>query len=70
MLFSGAVKLITTVITFNVFFGAVVLLILFWRRLSVPAVWISLVIWILGVGVAPSLVPGSRAPGVTPRCCR
>ena len=57
LLFSGAVKLITTVITFNVFFGAVVLLILFWRRLSVPAVWISLAVWILGVGVAPSLVP-------------
>src|SRR5208283_3574325 len=57
MLFSGAVKLITTIITFNVFFGAAVLLIFFWRRLSVPAVWVSLVLWIIGIGVLPPLVP-------------
>jgi SSS family solute:Na+ symporter len=56
-LFSGAVKLITTVITFNVFFGAVVFLIFFWRRLSVRAIWISFVIWIVVIGFAPSLVP-------------
>jgi hypothetical protein len=57
LLYSGAVKLITTVITFNVFFGAVVLLIFFWRRLSVPAIWVSLVLWIAAIGLAPSLVP-------------
>lgn len=56
-LFSGAVKLITTVITFNVFFGAVVLLIFFWRRLSVPAIWVSFILWIVVIGIAPSFVP-------------
>ena len=61
MLFSGAVKLITEVITFNVFFGAVILLIFFWRRLSTPAVWVSLAIWIVVIGIAPSLAP--RLPG-------
>lgn len=68
LLFSGAVKLITTVITFNVFFGAVVLLIFFWRRLSVPAIWISLVVWIVLIGFAPSIVPRfdtfRREPGL------
>jgi SSS family solute:Na+ symporter len=56
-LYSGAVKLLTTIITFNVFFGAVVLLIFFWRRLSVPAVWASLVLWIIGIGLAPAFAP-------------
>jgi SSS family solute:Na+ symporter len=57
MAFSGAVELITTIITFNAFFGAVVVLILFWRRLSVPAVWVSLLIWIVLIGIVPSVVP-------------
>jgi SSS family solute:Na+ symporter len=57
MLFSGAVKLITEVITFNVFFGAVILLIFFWRRLSAPAIWASLAFWIVFIGIAPSVVP-------------
>ncbi len=57
MRFSGAVQLITTIITFNVFFGAVVVLIFFWRRLSVPAIWVSLGLWIIGIGLMPSLVP-------------
>jgi SSS family solute:Na+ symporter len=57
MLFSGAVKLITEVITFNVFFGAVILLIFFWRRLSAPAIWLSLAFWIVVIGIAPSVVP-------------
>jgi SSS family solute:Na+ symporter len=57
LLFTGAVKLITTVITFNAFFGAVVLLIFFWRRLSATAVWISLVLWVVVMGFAPGVVP-------------
>jgi SSS family solute:Na+ symporter len=57
MIYSGAVKLITAIITFNVFFGAVVLLIFFWRRLSAPAIWVSLMFWVLGIGAAPYLVP-------------
>ena len=57
MLFSGAVKLITNIITFNAFFGAVVLLIFFWRGLTSRAVWVSLGIWIVFVGVLPVLMP-------------
>jgi SSS family solute:Na+ symporter len=57
VLSSGVVKLITNIITFNVFFGAVVLLIFFWRRLSVPSIWVSVLIWIVAIGIAPSFVP-------------
>jgi SSS family solute:Na+ symporter len=58
---SGVVKLITNIITFNVFFGAVVLLIFFWRRLSVPAIWVSLLLWVVVVGIAPSFVPSIQS---------
>jgi hypothetical protein len=65
---SGAVKLITNVITLNAFFGAIVLLIVFWRRLSVPAVWISFILWIGGICLPPSVVPlfegARRAPAL------
>ena len=57
MMFAGAVKLITTVITFNAFFGAVVVLIFFWRRLSMHAVWVSFILWIILIGIMPGLVP-------------
>ncbi len=57
MLFSGAVKLITTIITFNAFFGAVVLLIFFWRRLTARAVWVSLAVWVVIIGIVPVLLP-------------
>ena len=57
MLFSGAVKLITTIITFNAFFGAVVLLIFFWRRLTARAVWVSLGIWVVVIGIVPAFLP-------------
>lgn len=54
---SGVVKLITNIITFNVFFGAVTLLIFFWRRLSVRAIWVSVLLWVVFIGIAPSFVP-------------
>jgi Na+/proline symporter len=53
---SGLASLFKTMITFNIFFGAVVLLMFFWRRLTVPAILISLVIWVLLIGVLPILV--------------
>jgi hypothetical protein len=53
---SGLASLFKTMITFNIFFGAVVLLIFFWRRLTVPAILISLAIWLLLIGVLPLLV--------------
>ncbi len=54
---SGAVMLITTVITVNAFPGAVVLLIFFWRRLSTRGVWVSFILWIILVGFVPGTLP-------------
>ena len=54
---SGVVSLVKTLITFNIFFGAVVFLVFFWRRLTVPAILTSLVIWVVLIGIVPVLVP-------------
>ena len=43
-------------ITFNTFFGAVVVLLFFWRRLTAPAILISFFIWIFIQGLVPPLV--------------
>lgn len=58
---AGAVKLIVTVITVNAFPGAVVWLIFFWRKLSAPAVWISFALWIILIGIAPTVLPKFEA---------
>ncbi len=51
---SGLGSLTAYMITFNTFFGAVVFLLFFWRRLTVPAILISFFIWIfLQAIVAP-----------------
>src|SRR5439155_6667625 len=42
-------------------FGAVVLLVFVWRRLTAPAILISLVIWVLLIGILPPLVPAIAA---------
>jgi hypothetical protein len=42
-----------TFLTFNIFFGAVVVLTFFWRRLTVSAILISFALWILVMGVVP-----------------
>jgi Na+/proline symporter len=49
-------SLTTIMITFNTFFGAVVFLMFFWRRLTVPAILISFVIWMFLQAVVPPLV--------------
>jgi Na+/proline symporter len=49
-------SLTTIMITFNTFFGAVVFLVFFWRRLTVPAIMISFVIWMFLQAVLPPLV--------------
>lgn len=48
--------LMQTFITFNIFFGAVVVMTFFWRRLTVPAVLISFALWILVMGIIPVTV--------------
>lgn len=57
LFFTGVIALITTLITFNAFFGATVLLMFFWRGLTARAVSIALVIWVALIGVAPFAVP-------------
>lgn len=59
--FSGVITLITTLITFNAFFGAVVLLMFFWRKLTARAILWSLVLWVLVIGIAPWTVPHIEA---------
>lgn len=51
---AGLGSLTAYMITFNTFFGAVVFLLFFWRRLTVPAILISFFIWIfLQAAVGP-----------------
>jgi Na+/proline symporter len=54
---TGVASLMKTLITFNTFFGAVVFLTFFWRRLTAPAILISFVLWVILIGVVPVLVP-------------
>ena len=51
------VPLLITCITLNTVFGAAVLLLFFWRRLTVPAIIISVVIWVVVVGFSPWVLP-------------
>ncbi len=46
----------TIMITFNTFFGAVVFLIIFWRRLTAPAILISFFIWVGLQGLVAPIV--------------
>jgi hypothetical protein len=57
MLFKSAVTMMVMVITFNTFFGAVVLLTFFWRRLTAGAIKLGLVIWVLLIGIVPWTLP-------------
>jgi hypothetical protein len=59
---SGVASLMKTLITFNTFFGAVVFLTFFWRRLTAPAILISFVLWVVLIGIIPVLVPA--VPGM------
>ena len=58
---SGVASLMKTLITFNIFFGAVVFLVFFWRRLTAAAILISLAIWIILIGIVPLIVPAVPA---------
>ena len=64
-------SLMKTLITFNIFPGAAVLLIFMWRRLTAPAILISLAIWVILIGAIPLIVPASsslsRSPQLTLR---
>ena len=53
--------LTTNMITFNTFFGAVVFLLFFWLRLTVPAILAGFIIWML-LWLASAVVPGFPRP--------
>ena len=57
LFFSGVIAILTTTLTFSSFFGAVGYLIYFWRKLTVHAIWISMIIWILLIGILPWTLP-------------
>lgn len=57
MIFTGVIQALTTLITFNTYFGAVVFLIFFWRRLVARAIMIGLVIWVVWIGLVPWAAP-------------
>jgi Na+/proline symporter len=58
--FSKVITMMTALITFNTFFGAAVVLIFFWRRLTARAILIGLAVWIVLMGVVPWSVPHWR----------
>lgn len=47
--FTGVIDLLTSLITFGAFFGAVGFLMFFWRRLTAPAVYIGAVAWLIAM---------------------
>jgi SSS family solute:Na+ symporter len=57
MIFTGIIQALTTLITFNTYFGAVVFLIFFWRRLVARAILIGLAIWVVWIGLVPWVAP-------------
>jgi SSS family solute:Na+ symporter len=58
--FTGVAQAWTMMITFNTYFGAVVFLIFFWRRLTPSAIMIGLVAWVVLLGVVPWFLPTSQ----------
>ncbi len=54
---TSVASLAKTLITFNIFPGAMVFLVVFWRRLTSPAILISLAIWVVLMGIIPLAVP-------------
>ena len=57
MLFTGVIQALTMLITFNTFFGAVVFLIFFWRRIVAQAIVVGLIVWVVGIGLVPWVSP-------------
>jgi hypothetical protein len=57
--------LIKVVLTINVPFGATVILMFFWRRLTVPAVWISVAVSVFAILIAP--LAASSLPSIAGR---
>jgi SSS family solute:Na+ symporter len=57
LFFNGVIALLTTTMTLIAYFGAVGYLIYFWRKLTAPAIWFGMVVWMVGIGVLPWGLP-------------
>ncbi len=55
--FTNIIPLYFQLVTFNAFFGAVVVLIFYWRRVTAGAVLTALAIWVVLIGVVPNVLP-------------
>jgi solute:Na+ symporter, SSS family len=66
MMFSDLFEMFTFLIRYGIFFGAVVFLLFFWRRLTAAAVMMSFVIWVVGLILVPTLLPYWSAAGQSP----
>jgi SSS family solute:Na+ symporter len=55
----GVISLISLIITVNAFWGAVVLLTFFWRRLTERAVFHTALIWIVLIAILPFALPAT-----------
>jgi Na+/proline symporter len=51
LFFTGVISLLSTIITFNAYFGAAGILVYFWRKLTPQAVGIGAVVWIVLLAV-------------------
>ena len=60
LLFTGVIQALTMLITFNTYFGAVVFLIFFWRRLVARAIIVGLIVWVVWIGLVPWVAPHSQ----------
>ncbi|HUJ11538.1 MAG TPA: sodium:solute symporter family protein [Verrucomicrobiae bacterium] len=60
LLFTGVIQALTMLITFNTYFGAVVFLIFFWRRLVARAIMLGLLIWVVWIGLVPWVLPHAQ----------
>src|SRR5207237_778562 len=57
LFFTGVIQILSEQIAFNAFFGAVVFLLFFWRRLTPAAILMGVTIWVIVFGLVPWSVP-------------
>lgn len=64
----GVIQVLTALITFNAFVGTAGLLLYFWRKLTVAALGVGMVVWLVLMGILPWILPNldtfSRSPAL------
>ena len=58
---SGIIEILKMLPSLNVIFGAPVLLMLFWKRLTVKAVYVQVVFCIVAFGILPGILPSIKS---------